>query len=333
MNRPLPSALNQLRIRHLKLIEAVVGVGSLHKAAKALHMSQPTASAMLRETERALGVTLFSRTHRGVSLNDRGRVAVARLRAVLGELSMLAEDLQSAESLPVLRVGVLAQTFFGVLQSFLPQFFSRANCRVDLIEGSAGLLDRLQENELDCFIGRMPAARIDSFQNRSVFYQPLYDLEICVLGAPFHPLARKRKVTLPDISQYMWILPRQASNNRYVLQAAFAAAGLQPPRVQIETSSFVSTFPLLPTGNYLTVAPRDACLDQQRLGKGRILAIKLPQLLTPVAFVAKRSSMMNPNIRLLWQAIREAMPLANQGAIDIAFESIHESEKKTPSKS
>ena len=330
MNRPSPSALNQLRIRHIKLIEAVVGVGSLHKAAKALHMSQPAASAMLRETERALGVTLFSRTHRGVALNDRGLVAVARLRTVLGELSMLAEDLQSEEPLPVLRVGVLAQTFFGVLQSFLPQFLSRTNCRVDLIEGSAGLLDRLQENELDCLIGRMPAAQIDSFQNRSVFYQPLYDLEICVLGAPSHPLARKRKVTLQELSQYMWILPRQASNNRYVLQAAFAAAGLKPPRIQVETSSFVSTFPLLPTGNYLTVAPRDACLDQQRLGRARILAIKLPQLLTPVAFVAKRSSMMNPNVRLLWQAIREAMPLVNQGAVDIAFESIHESEKKGP---
>src|SRR5882672_8434102 len=118
MNRPLPSALNQLRIRHLKLVDAVVGVGSLHKAAKALHMSQPAASAMLRETERALGVTLFSRTHRGVVLNDRGLIAVARLRTVLGELEMLAEDLQAEDSLPVLRIGVLAQTFFGVLQSF-----------------------------------------------------------------------------------------------------------------------------------------------------------------------------------------------------------------------
>ncbi len=333
MNRLLPSALNQLRIRHLKLIEALVDVGSLHKAAKMLHMSQPAASAMLRETENALGVVLFGRTHKGVVLNDRGLAAVARLRTILGELGMLAGDLQSTESLPVLRIGILPHAFFGVLQSFLPQFLSRTNCRVDLIEGSADLMDRLQDNELDCFIGRMPTARIDSLRTQGVFYQPLYDLEICVLGASSHPLARKRKVTLLDISQYMWILSRQASNNRYVLQAAFAAAGLKPPRVQIETSSFVSTLPLLSASNYLTVAPRDACLDQQRLGRARILAIKLPQLLTPVAFIAKRSSMMNPNVRLLWQAIREAMPLVNQGAIDIALESIHESEKKIPSKS
>jgi DNA-binding transcriptional LysR family regulator len=325
--------LAQVRIRHLKLVEALVDTGSLHKAAKALHMSQPAASAILRETEKALGVTLFDRTHKGVALNDRGRIAVARLRTILGELSMLAEDLHAEEPSPVLRIGVLMQSFFGVLQSFLPRFLSRSDCRVDLIEGSAGLLDRLLENELDCVIGRMPAARIDSLQARGVFYQPLYDLEVCVLAGPSHPLARKLDVTLDDLSQYPWILPRQASNNRYLLESTFAAAGLKPPKVRIGTSSFVSTFPLLPTGDFLTVAPRDACVDQERLGRAKILAIRLPQLLTPVAFVAKRSSMMNPNVRLLWQAIREAMPVVDQGAIDIAFDSIRESENKIPTKS
>src|SRR6185295_9080583 len=98
---------------------------------------------------------------------DRGLVAVARLRAVLGELGMLAEDLQSTEPSALLRIGTLPHAFFGVLQSFLPQFLARANCRVDLVEGSAtDLLDRLEQNELDCYIGRMPTARIDSFRNQ-----------------------------------------------------------------------------------------------------------------------------------------------------------------------
>ena len=100
----------------------------------------------------------------------------------------------------------------------------------------------------------------------------------------------------------------RGSNSRYVLTAAFAAAGLEAPRIAIETSSFAFTLPLLPGSDYLTVAPRDACVNQQRLGTGRILAIKLPQLLTPVAFVAQRSSMLNPNLQQLWSAIGKAMP-------------------------
>jgi DNA-binding transcriptional LysR family regulator len=313
VDRPSIAALNQLRVRHLRLVETLVQAGSLHKAAKALHVSQPAASAMLQEAEHALGVVLFERSRRGVVLNERGMVALARLKTVLGELGMLAQDLRSAEPVPVLRIGTLPHAFFGVLQSFLPKLLSTAHCRVDLVDGSAAdLLSRLQRNELDCFIGRMPAARIDEFRDRGFFYQPLYDLDIAVLGARSHPLAGKRKVTLQDLSKCSWILPRQGSNSRYVLTAAFAAAGLGPPRIEIETSSFAFTLPLLPGSDYLTVAPRDACMNQQRLGVGRILAVRLPQLLTPVAFVARRSSMLNPNLELLWRALRDAMPYSRE---------------------
>jgi hypothetical protein len=38
----------------------------------------------------------------------------------------------------------------------------------------------------------------------------------------------------------------------------------------------------------------------------RILPIKLPRLLTPVAFITQQTAMMNPNIRLLWETIRKA---------------------------
>lgn len=313
MERLSPAALNQLRIRHLRLIEALVDVGSLHKAAKALHVSQPAASAMLREAEHALGAVLFDRSRRGVALSERGIVAASRLKSVLGELGMLAHDLRSAEPTPVLRVGTLPHAFFGVLQRFLSKFLSSAKCRIDLIDGSAAdLLTRLEQKELDCFIGRMPAARTDDFRHRGFFYQPLYDLEIAVLGARSHPLAGKRKVTLADLSKCGWILPREGSNSRYVLTAAFASAGLEPPRIEIETSSFAFTLPLLPGSDYLTVAPRDACMNQQRLGIGRILAIKLPQLLTPVAFAAQRSSMLNPNLQLLWSTIRKAIPYSGE---------------------
>jgi len=261
---------------------------------------------MLQETENALGVTLFERTRRGVVLNSHGAVALARLRTVLSELGMLAEELHATASFPVLRIGTLRNAFFGVLQTFLPDFLSQTNCRVDLIEGSNDLVNRLQQNELDCMIGRMPTAWIESFRNRGFIYHPLYEIDMCVLAAPSHPLARKRKLTLDELAKFEWIIPREGSNSRHILTAALAAAGLRAPRIRIETSSFVFTLPLLPGTECLTVAPRDAGLHQQRLGIVRILPIKLPRLLTPVAFIAQQTAMMNPNIRLLWETIRKA---------------------------
>jgi DNA-binding transcriptional LysR family regulator len=306
MNRASVSAVNYLRIRHLRLLEALVALGSLHKAAATLHVSQPAASAMLQDIEGAFGVTLFERTRRGVVLKPHGAVALARMRTVLSELNMLSEELRSTTPSPVVRVGTLRYVFFGLLQSFLPEFLSQTNCRVDLIEGSNDLVHRLQRNEIDCLIGRMPAAWVESVETRNLFYQPLYEIDMCILAAPSHPLARRRKVGLEDLAGFPWIMQREGSNSRHVLMTAFASAGLQPPMIRIETSSFVFTIPLLAGTDCLTVAPRDASFHQQRLGVACILPVTLPRLLTPMAFIAPQTAMANPNVRLLWETIRKA---------------------------
>ena len=306
VRRASVSAVNYLRIRHLRLLEAAVALGSLHKAAAALHVSQPAASAMLQDIEGAFGVTLFDRTRRGVVLKPHGMVALARMRTVLSELNMLSEELGSAAPMPVVRIGTLRYVFFGLLQSFLPEFLSRTNCRVDLIEGSNDLVHRLRRNEIDCLIGRMPAAWVESVETRALFYQPLYEIDMCVLAAPSHPLARRRTVTLEELVPYPWIMQREGSNSRHVLMSAFASAGLQPPTIRIEASSFVFTIPLLSGTECLTVAPRDASFHQQRLGMACILPVKLPQLLTPMAFIAQQTAMANPNVRLLWETLCKA---------------------------
>ena len=306
MTRISPSALSNLRVRHLQLVETLVELGSLHKAAKKQHMSQPSASAMLREVERACGTTLFDRTRQGVTLTREGVVAVSRLRAILSEIDMLAQELQSSPSVPVLRIGATSQTFVGVLQRVLTAFLTRMDCQLDLISGNASvLLNHLEQDQVDCIIGRMPADWIESIGNREFFYQPLYEAEFCIACAPSHPLARVRKLTLEHLGNVSWILPRKGSYIRYVLTTAFASARLPPPKVQIETGVFLGLL-LLPGTRCLTVADRDPLLIQQRLGQAKILPIGLPQLQPPVAFAARRSAMMNPHISIFWEELTKA---------------------------
>jgi len=301
------SGLAQLRIRHLKLLEVLIGVGSLHKAAKALHLSQPAASAMLKEVEQALGTTLFERTRRGVVPNAYGSVAVARVRSMLGELAMLSQELASAGPAQVLRVGTLTHALYGVMQRVLAEFLARSDCRIDLYESTVTHLSTLLETDrLDCMIGRLPAGSVDPLLKRGFFYEPLYDFDMCVLARVSHPLARKRKVTLADLARFPWVMPREGTNSRYTLSALFTSGGLPEPNIRVETTSFLVSLQLLSACDLLTVGPHYVGLNQQRLGLARVLAVKLPKLLTPVAFIAPRSAMANPNVKLLWEAIRNA---------------------------
>jgi DNA-binding transcriptional LysR family regulator len=129
---------------------------------------------------------------------------------------------------------------------------------------------------------------------------------MCVLAAASHPLAKKRKVSIADLAKFAWIMPREGANSRYTLFAAFASAGLPEPDIRVSTTSFVVSLQLLAIADWLTVAPRDAGLKQQALGLARVLPLRLPNLLTPVAFIAPRSAMANPNVKVLWETIRNA---------------------------
>ncbi len=306
MTRISGSRLTQLRIRHLKLLEALVAAGSLHKAAKNLHLSQPAASAMLKEVEGAFGTKLFDRTRRGVVPNAQGGAAIARVRTILGELALLSRELEAAQPEQVLRFGVLNHALYGILQRVLPEFLARSKCRIDLYPSSMTDLSKLFDSEeLDCTLGRLPTGSVDSLLKRGIFYQPLYEFDLCVVVAPAHPLARRRKCSLSDLSRFPWVLPREG-NDRYTVFATLASAGLPEPDVRMTTTSFLVSLQLLSVTNWLTVVPRHAGLNHQRIGLAHVLPVKLPRLLTPVAFIAPRSAMVNPNVRLLWEVIRAA---------------------------
>jgi len=299
-----PAKVNQLRVRHLRLAQALIEAGSLHKAAQLLHVSQPTASTMLKEMEVALGGQLFVRTARGVTPTIRGQVALTRLQAVLGELDSVSRDLDSREPMPIMRIGCMWHAFFGPLQEYLADFFAASSCQIDITDSAyPDLMRRLQMGELDCVLTRMPTTMSEAANRADYFYLPLYELDSCVMAGPRHPLVGKRKVKLNDLRSYEWVLSKSATT----IKSAFAAAGYEPPRVRIYTSSFVLSLPLLSIGDLLTTAPRDFCIQQERLGLGRILPINLPQLLPPVGFITQQVSMRKSHVALFLDAVRKAV--------------------------
>ncbi|SNT62289.1 DNA-binding transcriptional regulator, LysR family [Asanoa hainanensis] len=74
-------------IRRLEHFVAVVEHGSVSGAAAALHVAQPSLSQSIRALERELGVTLFDRRHRGLSLTTDGKALLDPARRVLDDVT------------------------------------------------------------------------------------------------------------------------------------------------------------------------------------------------------------------------------------------------------
>lgn len=86
-----------LELRQLRYFAAVAEFKSLMRAAKALHMTQPSLSRQLSQLERELGYKLLTRNPRGATLTAAGRGLLAHLPKIMHQVERIPDVLAAAE--------------------------------------------------------------------------------------------------------------------------------------------------------------------------------------------------------------------------------------------
>jgi len=96
-------------VRQLECVVALAEHLSFHRAARAVHISQPALSLQLQQLENVLGARLFERDRRRVLLTPVGEALVPRARAALLELDGFVETATTLRDphAGVLRLGVI----------------------------------------------------------------------------------------------------------------------------------------------------------------------------------------------------------------------------------
>jgi DNA-binding transcriptional LysR family regulator len=280
-------AIERLRIRHLRLLELLIEVGTVRKAAEQLKVSQPAVSEMLKELESAFGGPLFARTRGGVEPNQRAEILLRRLRAMLGELRAAQAEMLSSRA--TLRIGANLQFLTHLLPTALAQLRAGHSELLFMVrEGSTNaLVDELLGGELDCIIGRLTSGtpRADELA-----LWPLYDGELCLVTGRTHPLARRKRVTLQDLAQEGWALGGTAGAARRIVEQMFIAAGLRPPVPVLECRPQFANLAFAASMQLVTVATRSDAVVAQRAGAISILPVELPVEHNPVAFICRNDA-------------------------------------------
>ncbi|HAQ8290988.1 TPA: LysR family transcriptional regulator, partial [Enterococcus faecium] len=80
-------------IRILTYFLAVAREKNISRAAKSLHITQPTLSKQLKDLEEELGVTLFTRGSREIQLTDSGRYLYSKGKEILSLVEKTANNL------------------------------------------------------------------------------------------------------------------------------------------------------------------------------------------------------------------------------------------------
>ena len=283
---------SRLRVRHLVLVHRLAGLGSMRKAAESLNVSKPAASAMLKEVESQLGVTLFARSRTGVAPTEAAQALLPRIRIILNEVAGLAEDLRDPPGhRPVVRLGTVPHAHLGVLQGLAAYCVRAGEFRLRLQEGSSPvLLEMLLAGELDAMVGRLRGASGSARFPAVVRHRKLYEEPMCIACGVNHQLAKAHNVTPADLAACHWVLPSQESLSRRALEDAFLLCGRTAPAPLMEVSSFVYGLAMVAHANVLTVAPRTAVHSQESLGLVRTLKTSLQLKPTSIYWMRRRSS-------------------------------------------
>src|SRR3954462_9211324 len=115
-----PLGAEGIELRLLRYFLAVAEEGHFGRAAKHLHISQPPLSQAIRKLESRLGVELFRRGSRGVTLTDAGAAFAEEVRKVLAGVDVaVAEARRAGGAQSALRIGAAAYIQLEPLHRFV----------------------------------------------------------------------------------------------------------------------------------------------------------------------------------------------------------------------
>ncbi len=249
-----------ITFRQLRLFLALADTGSVSAAARALHVTQPTASMQLRQVAQAVGLPLYEVVGRKVYLTEMGQELAATARAMSQAWGAFEQVVDGAKGLSRgrLRVAVVSTA-----ESFMPRLigaFCRKHPAVEVsleILNRDGVVHRLRSNLDDLYIMSMPPADMD-LEDDVFMPNP-----IVVIAATTDPMARQRRVRLADLEGRPFILRERGSGTRMAAEQHMRRLRWRP-EVRLELGSNEAVKQAVAGGLGLGVVSRHALHGLQR---------------------------------------------------------------------
>jgi len=209
--------------QQLRLFEAVARHGSVTRAAREVHLSQPAVSIQVKRLEEQVGMPLFDSVGRTLVPTPAGEELLAAGRDILDRLEALdtaLDDLRGDMAGPLRVAAVTTAKYFmpHLMGTFLRRY-PKVRPVLSVIN-RASLLDRLAGNRDDLFItGRVPSGL-------PVKAVPFLDNVIVPIAAPDHPLVGRTGIPLSELAQHRILKRELGSGTRSAVERAFEEAGL-----------------------------------------------------------------------------------------------------------
>jgi DNA-binding transcriptional LysR family regulator len=223
-----------ITLRQLQIFSVVARLGSVSGAAAELHLTPPAVSMQLRELESQVGLTLFDREGRRLSLSTAGEYFVVHAKRMLANL----RDAESAMArFRKLEVGLLTIGMVSTAEYFVPHLLAQfrkerpgVDVKLQVMGNREALVASLDGNQLDLAImGRPPvevATRAEVFAPHPMGF----------VAAPDHPLLALDELPARLLESHPLIAREPGSGTRTAMHKYLQEHQVEP-HITMEMSS------------------------------------------------------------------------------------------------
>ncbi|GEQ77840.1 LysR family transcriptional regulator [Comamonas testosteroni] len=283
---PVQSLLARLKLRHLRVIQALGELRTAARVAEHFHVSPAAVSKTLAEVEEIVGMPLFEREHRGMRPTELGKEMLEGAAIVIGQLGRMAESLHA------LKEGTQGQLSLAFRTTSMHAYIAQAICTfreshpnvdISIVEGGIlELIDQLDEGELDLVFAYDDPRFEQEFLRRTPM---IAEQALVVVASVNHQLLGRKRLTAKELAEHPWCLPVQGGRMLYHLHAAFRALGEAPPTQGVRVSDVSMTTKLMQAADFLAVYPQHIATQLEREGLVRALPFKLDRKVEQVVAV------------------------------------------------
>ncbi len=216
-----------MELRQLEYLIAVAEEASFTRAAERVHISQSGISAQIRQLERDLGADLIDRTGRTATLTDAGAAALEHARAALASATVVRQAVGEVTGLirGRLEVGMVTGCTITPLFDALAAFRgAHPGIEIALLEDNSDrLTERVRTGATDLALIGAAGTTPPGLDALTIVSERL------VAAVSFnHPLAKRQRIRLTDISEYPIVCMPAGAGIRTVFDQACAAHSMHP---------------------------------------------------------------------------------------------------------
>ncbi len=225
--------MKNITLRQLRVFASAARLLNFGKAAAELHLTPPAVSMQIRELEQQVGLPLFERHGKTVSLTVTGEYFLVYARRVLATLRDAEDALARFRGL---QSGRLTLGLVSTAKYFVPRLLAQfreehPHIEVRLVVGnSEQLVAQLQGKDVDLAImGRPP-------RDIATRAEPFAAHPLGIVCAADHPLLRREQVAAQALAQHPFIIRETGSGTRRAMEEYFREHHLLP-RIEMELES------------------------------------------------------------------------------------------------